>query len=173
MKNKKPIKILKPYKVSRQMNESVKDERESVEFISKTLKGVSKDNSFIIKSNGINNPEDITWKPQRIADQLVSLQDKIGLEEGNRGKRVYPMIYKLNKQEYEVSAEEVAGMVQELLGKYPTYQSVGVVVEDMDDIHAGIIFNNYSSGFDKMTKQFKPYQMSNIYNQYIRKRNSG
>lgn len=167
-KCKEPIKILKPYKVFRQMNESMADERESIEFISKIIKGVSTDNQYYVSGNAVKKPKDIITQPQKIADQFIGVQNDIGLEEHNRGKRIYPMIYKFDKVEHAVSVQEVMDMQRELLEQYPDFQGVAVAVEDETSIHAGIVFNNYSVNGDKMTKQFKPYKMSNIYNKYIR-----
>lgn len=48
---------------------------------------------------------------------MTELQKVIGVEEENRGKRIYPMTYKLPKNEYGVDIDEAENMASNLLKK--------------------------------------------------------
>lgn len=171
MANKRePIRIIKPYKMARQKNESPTDAEEAVTFLSNIVNSVGISDARIV-SNRIETDTDIIDNPKEIVNQMLDVQNSSFDDSELNGKRVYSMIYTFPK-EYGVDANEVADMVGVLLNKYPEFQSVAVVNKtEANDICCGIVFNNYSiDGLCKMTKQYRPYHMSNIYNRYIHAR---
>lgn len=167
MNEKKPIKILKPYKVVRQKNENIEDAMELMTFISDTCKGIDS-NPIRIISNRIVNPRNFMDNPRKILDQMIQEQINLGIGENCRGRRLYSLIYELPKKEYNVSLAEVEKFGNELIQKYPDFQAVGIVKESEESCRLAIAFNNYSENGMRMTKAYKTYYMSNIYNNYVR-----
>lgn len=155
-------KILKPYKLCRQKKESAKDAEEIMEFFSGIIKGASETGEILIASNGIERPEEIVRNTDNVTRQFMESQQDIE----NRGRRLYAIIYSLGKAEYEVdSLKDAFDMGKALLGKYPDYKSLIAATENENAYTIGAVFNNISEMTDKkMTQDFRPYHMSNIYN---------
>jgi len=159
--------IVKPYKVSRQQSETPKDCMESVEFMSGVLRNNSERTHCI--SNHIKNPENLLSDPQKIGRQFNIHQNELFGDEKIRGKRVYSLVYNFSNENYPIDFDEASLFAQSLLEKYPDYKSVAAISEQANgDINVGIIFDNYSNdGSHKMTKDFRPYHGTNIYNAII------
>ena len=80
------------------------------------------------------------------------------------------MTYKLPKKEYGVDINEAENMASKLLEKHPNFQSVAAISENENDITICVVFNNYSEDGAKMTKCYKPYNISNIYSSHIKRK---
>lgn len=158
------IKIMKPIKHTRQKNETPTDAEGLLKFVSEIACGSDTKNDVRIVSNNLCNPRDFINHPDRVTDQMIELQKLIGVEDDNRGKRIYPMTYKLPKNEYGVDIDEAEDMASKLLEKHSNFQSIAAISENESDITICVVFNNYSADGAKMTKCYKPYNMSNIYN---------
>ena len=168
MKKKESKTIIKPYKIVRQKNETPDDAMEALTF----LRRVVGDSSDVhIKSNGIEKDRDFLKKPQNIVGQMLRVQEQIGITGDKVGRRVYVMVYNFPKNMYDFSVEDAKRLENELIMKYPNFQSVGVIVDKQDAVTIGLAFNNFSEDGQKMTKVFRPYCASNIYNKIQREKN--
>lgn len=158
------IKILKPIKHTRQKNETPTDAEGLLKFVSEIACGSDTKNDVRVVSNNICNPKDFINNPRQITEQMIEHQKSVGVEADCKGKRIYPMTYKLPKNEYGVDINEAEEMARKLLNKHPNFQGVAAISENENDITICVVFNNYSRDGGKMTKCYKPYNMSNIYN---------
>lgn len=163
--------ILKPYKIVRQKNETPNDAAEVLSFLSKMI--VSDNSDIYIESNGIKKERDLLRKPENIVEQMIDVQDEIGVTGDKVGRRIYVMVYNFPKNTYDFSVDDAKKLKTELIMKYPNFQSVGVVVDNTDAVTLGLAFNNFSEDGQKMTKVFRPYCASNIYNKIQKEKDGG
>jgi len=70
MARREPIKILKPYKMARQKNESANDATEAVAFISNIISSIGTDKVEIV-SNNIKIDTDIIKNPKNIVGDAI------------------------------------------------------------------------------------------------------
>lgn len=160
------IKILKPVKYARQKNESERDAAELVRYVASDLKPLKTS----IVSNRVSNPEKLISEADGITTQMIRSQREQGIDDDTNGKKIYAMTYLLPKKEYGISKAEGIEMAKQLIEQYPEYQSVAAISESREEVVIDVIFNNFSEDGEKMTNNYKPAMMSNIYNELIRKR---
>lgn len=102
------IKILKPIKHTRQKNETPTDAEGLLKFVSEIACGSDTKNDVRVVSNNICNPKDFINNPRQITEQMIEHQKSVGVEADCKGKRIYPMTYKLPKEKAEWKAKEDA-----------------------------------------------------------------
>lgn len=167
--------ILKPYKETRQKNESEKDARELVRHVVSEISQSSLISEPIIHVNDISESDNILNDSSILADAILENQHQIGIDDNIRsGKKAYALKYVMYKDEMPISVNSASIMAKDLLTKLYKYTGAAIVSETDKEIDITVVMSNYPMDYEvsgrKMTNDYKPYFISNSYNKiYSRK----
>lgn len=165
-------KFIRPYKINRQKYESAIDVHENVAFMADIIKGSDSTGDIAFISDTINHPEKIMIDSATVSAQILEKQRGLDIEEKG-GRLLYPVIYKFNKDEYDMSFEEGQRFAAEMIHKYDKFPSMAVVTENEDNVSVNLLYSNYSADGEKMTKKFNPSKATSIYKKMQKQQANG